>query len=109
MHNFRTYFFALGEVNASISNLLTTANNYRKLLSDFFQQKSNLALSICMHKHAENCSFLVLRVQKIWHKIVTFSAPNILNPLPATYHAPNHKQCLALRPKIPKLKRFGNN
>ena len=36
LHNFRTYFFPLGEVNASFLNLLTTANNYRKFLGDFF-------------------------------------------------------------------------
>ena len=36
LHNFRTYFFPLGEVNASFSNLLTRANNYRKFLCDFF-------------------------------------------------------------------------
>jgi hypothetical protein len=35
LHNFRTNFFPLGEVNASFSNLLTRANNYRKFLSDF--------------------------------------------------------------------------
>ena len=38
-------------------------------------------MSILMQKCAENCSFYVLKVQKIWHKIVTFSAPNILDPL----------------------------
>ena len=36
LHNFRTYFFPLGEVNASFLNLLTTANNYRKFFGDFF-------------------------------------------------------------------------
>jgi hypothetical protein len=36
LHNFRTYFFPLGEVNRSFSKLLTRANNYRKILSDFF-------------------------------------------------------------------------
>jgi hypothetical protein len=36
LHNFRTYFFPLGEFNASFLNLLTTANNYRKILGDFF-------------------------------------------------------------------------
>ena len=41
-----------------------------------------MALSIRMQKYAENCSFYVLKVQKFWHKIVTFSAPNILDPLP---------------------------
>jgi hypothetical protein len=77
LHNFRTYFFPLGEVKASFSYLLTTANNYRRFLCDFFLQKSHLALSISMQKYAENCSFYVLKVQKI----VTFSAPNNLDPL----------------------------
>ena len=36
LYSFRTYFFTLGEVQASFSNLLTTANNYRKFLCDFF-------------------------------------------------------------------------
>jgi hypothetical protein len=65
LHNFRTYFFPLGEVNASFSYLLTRANNYRRFLCDFFKQKSHLALSISMQKYAENCSFYVLKVQKI--------------------------------------------
>ena len=43
LHNFRTYFFPLSESNASFLNLLTTANNYRKILGDFFYQKSHLA------------------------------------------------------------------
>ena len=29
LYNFRTYFFPLGEVQASFSNLLTRANNMR--------------------------------------------------------------------------------
>ena len=36
LHNFRSYFFPLGEVNGSFSKLLTRANNYRKILCDFF-------------------------------------------------------------------------
>ena len=36
LYTFRTYFFTLREVQASFSNLLTTANNYRKFLCDFF-------------------------------------------------------------------------
>ena len=32
----RTYFFPLGEVNTSFSNLVTRGNNYRKVLCDFF-------------------------------------------------------------------------
>jgi hypothetical protein len=79
--NFRTYFFPLGEVNASFSYLLTRANNYRRFLSGFFKQKNHLALSISMQKYAENRSFYVLKVKKIGHKIVTLSAPNILDPL----------------------------
>ena len=31
LHNFRTYFFPLGEVNASFLNLLTRANNYSQV------------------------------------------------------------------------------
>ena len=54
LYNFRTYFFPLGEVNASFSNLLTRANNYRNFLSDFFEQINHLALSICMQKYEEN-------------------------------------------------------
>jgi hypothetical protein len=50
LHKFRTYFFPLGEVNASFLNLLTRANNYRKILSDFFF--ANKALGI-VHWHAE--------------------------------------------------------
>ena len=46
LYNFRTYFFPLGEVEVSFWNLLTTANNYTKILSDFFYQKSHLALSV---------------------------------------------------------------
>ena len=36
LYSFRTYFFTLRELQASFSNLLTTANNYRKVLCDFF-------------------------------------------------------------------------
>ena len=81
LYNFRSYFFPLDKVNGSFSNLLTTANNYRKILSDFFLQINHWALSVGMQKYAEKCSFYVLKVQQIWHKIVTFSAPNILYPL----------------------------
>ena len=40
-----------------------------------------MALSFGMQKYAANCSFYLLKVQKIWHEIVTFSASNILYPL----------------------------
>ena len=39
LYDFRTYFFPLGEVEVSFSNLLTRANNYRKFLSVFFSKK----------------------------------------------------------------------
>ena len=65
LYNFRTYFFPLGEVEVSFSNLLTTANNYTKILSDFFEQINHWELSIGMQKYAGNCSFYVLKVQKI--------------------------------------------
>ena len=56
LHNFRTYFFPLGEVNASFSNLLTTANNYRKFLSDFISKK------VIWH-----CPYTCRNTQKIAH------------------------------------------
>ena len=46
IYDFRSYFFPLGEVEVSFSNLLTTANNYTTILSDFFYQKSHLVLSV---------------------------------------------------------------
>ena len=39
LHNFRTYFFPLGEVNASFSYLLTRANNYRRFCVIFLSKK----------------------------------------------------------------------
>jgi hypothetical protein len=36
LYSFRTYFFTLVEVQASFLNLLTTANNYRIILGEFF-------------------------------------------------------------------------
>ena len=36
LYNFRSYYFPLGEIIWSFSNLLTRANNYRKILGDFF-------------------------------------------------------------------------
>ena len=82
LHNFRNYFFPLGEVKVSFSNLLTRTNNYRNFFSDFFMKKSHLELSISRQKYADNFSFYVLKVQRIWHKIITFCASNILDPLP---------------------------
>ena len=65
LYIFRTYFFTQGEVQAPFSNLLTTANNYRKFLCDFFEQINHWALSIGIQKCPENCLFYVLQVQKI--------------------------------------------
>ena len=56
LHNLRTYFFPLGEVNASFLNLLTRANNYRKFLSDFFSKK------VIWH-----CPYACRNTQKIAH------------------------------------------
>ena len=109
LYNFRSYYFPLDEVNRSFSNLLTRANNYRKMLSDFFEQKINLALSISMQKCAENCSFYVLKVQKIWHKIVTFSAPNVLDPLSTLNMHLIINNAFLWDQKSPELKRFWNN
>ena len=64
-----------------------------------------------VHWHAEirrKLLILCTECSKKLTQIVTFSAPNVLDPLPALKHATNHKQCLALRPKIPELKRFIN-
>ena len=36
LYSFRTYFFTHGELQAPFWNLLTTANNCRKFLCDFF-------------------------------------------------------------------------
>ena len=62
LYNFRSYFLPLGEINGSFSNLLTRANNYRKILGDFFYQINHWALSIGMQKYAEKYSFYVLKV-----------------------------------------------
>ena len=76
-YDFRRYFFPLGEVDGSFSKLLTRANNYRKFLSDFFQQINHWALSIGMQKYAENCSFYVLKVQKFDMKLSLLGLNNL--------------------------------
>ena len=43
LYDFWSYFFPFGEVNGSFSNLLTTANNYRIILCDFFKQINHKA------------------------------------------------------------------
>ncbi len=63
IYNFMSYFFPFGDIKGSFLNLLTTANNYRNILCD--KQINHWALSIGMQKYAENCSFYVLKVQKI--------------------------------------------
>jgi len=82
LYNFRSYFFPPGEVDGSFSNLLTRANNYRKILSDFFLANKPLGI---VHWHAEiRRKLLILCTERSknlsW--IVTFSAPNVTDPLP---------------------------
>ena len=61
LYNFRSYFFQPGEIDGSFSNLLTRANNYRKILSDFFL--ANNALGI-VHWHADiRRKVLILRTE----------------------------------------------
>ena len=50
LYNFRSYFFPLGEINGSFLNLPTRANNYRKILGDFFLLNKPLGI---VHLHAE--------------------------------------------------------
>ena len=57
LHNFWTYSFPLGEVDTSFLNLLTTANNYRKFLGDFFSAKKSFGT---VHSHAEICRKLLI-------------------------------------------------
>ena len=62
---------------------MARANNYRKMLCDFFWANKSLGI---FHWHAEirrKLLILCTESSKIWHKIVTFSAPNVLNPLPS--------------------------
>ena len=82
-YDFRRYFFPLGEVDGLFSKLLTTANNYRKNLSDFFLANKPLGI---VHWHAEirrKLQILYTECSKKLTQIVTFSAPNVLNPLPS--------------------------
>ena len=72
LYKFRSYFFTLGEVQASFSNLLTTANNYRNFLSDFFYQINHLALSIGIPKYPENWWFYVVKLQNFGVKMAIF-------------------------------------
>ena len=39
LYSFRTYFFTQCELQAPFSNLLTTANNYKKILCGFLANK----------------------------------------------------------------------
>ena len=70
--NFRSYFFPLGEFNRSFSNLLTRANNYRKIVCDFFEQINHWALSISMQNYAENWWFYVVKLQNFGPKMDIF-------------------------------------
>ena len=74
LYDFRNYIFPLGEVEVSFSNLLTTANNYRKILSDFFYQRKHWVVSIGMQKCAENLWFYVVKFQNFGPKMALFVA-----------------------------------
>ena len=79
-YDFRRYFFPLGEVDGSFSKLLTTANNFFVWLF-----LANKPLGI-VHWHAEirrKLQILYTECSKKLTQIVTFSAPNVLNPLPS--------------------------
>ena len=55
-------FFPLGEVDGSFSKLLTRANNYRKILSDFFLANKPLGI---VHWHPEMSQKLVILCSKV--------------------------------------------
>ena len=81
-YDFRHYFFPLGEFDGSFSKSLTRANNYRNFLCDFFLAKKSLCI---VHWHAEirrKLLILCSESSKKLSQIVTFSASNILDPLP---------------------------
>ena len=69
LYDFRTYFFTFWKVQAPFSNLLTTANNYRNFLYDFFEQINHWVLSISMQKCAENLWFYVVKLQNFGPKM----------------------------------------
>ena len=82
-YDFRRYFFSFGDVDGSFSKLLTRSNNYRKILCDFFFANKPLGI---VNWHAElrrKLLILCTESSKKWTQIVTFSAPNVLDPLPA--------------------------
>ena len=102
MKKFSCHYITLGLIFSYLLNLTHHFWIYLQLQENFewiFLGKTSLGI---VHYYAEICRKLLIlctESSKIWHKIVTFSAPNILDPLPT----------LALRPKSPELKRFGNN
>ena len=67
--NFRSYFFPLCEFKGPFSRLLTRANKYRKILSEFFYQINHRALSIGIPKYPENWWFYVVKLQKFGPKM----------------------------------------
>ena len=81
IYKFRTYFFPLGEVQASFSNLLTRANNTRprffwlNFIKLYWGQSAKVLLGVV------RLPFYVVKVEKKWPKIVTLSAPNALDQL----------------------------
>ena len=76
-----SYFFPFGEIKGSFSNLLTTANNYRKILCDFFLANKPPGI---VHWHPEIPRKLVIicsKNSKFWTQYGHFWTRNILNQL----------------------------
>ena len=63
------FFFPLCEFKGPFSRLLTRANKYRKILSEFFYQINHRALSIGIPKYPENWWFYVVKLQKFGPKM----------------------------------------
>ena len=60
VYNFRTYFFPLGEVDVSFSNLLSTAiNNFIKTKVDFFSKKITWHSPLSRRISPEKADFMV--------------------------------------------------
>ena len=80
LYSFRTYFFTFGEVQPSFSNLLTTANNYRKILCDFFWANKPLGIVHWLPEMSQKLVILCSETSKFWTKNGHFCTPKILNP-----------------------------
>ena len=81
LYKFRTYFFPLSEFETSFLNLLTRANNTRPcffwltFIKLYWGQSTKGLLGVVQWP------FCVVKIKKKLPKIVTLSAPNVLDPL----------------------------